>query len=99
MCDPVVEAMAAGLTVEVAAARIGILAPSLFNRRCVPSFSAGHSVNPAQLWWEVRAIAMAIGEAGNTQIVLLGATDPVRQLLEGSQGDVLSIFYAGHCRR
>jgi hypothetical protein len=26
----------------------------------------------SQLWWEERALAMAIGEAGNTQIVVLG---------------------------
>jgi hypothetical protein len=83
MCDPLVEAMAAGLTAEVAAAS------GIWLRRCsteaAPRVSAGHFGNPGQLWWEERATAMAIGGAGNTQIVLLGATELVRQLLEGSQ--------------
>jgi hypothetical protein len=75
MCDQFVDAMAKGLTAEAAAARIGISARSLFywqkeHAEFLQVIQEGWQ--RSQLWWEERALAMAIGEAGNTQIVVLG---------------------------
>ena len=75
MCDRLVDAMAGGLTAEAAAARIGISARSLFNwQKEHPEFlqAIQEGRQRSQLWWEERALAMASGEAGNTQIVMLG---------------------------
>ena len=75
MCDRLVEAMAKGLSAEAAAARIGISARSLFNwQKQHPEFlqAIQEGRQKSQLWWEERALAMANGEAGNTQIVMLG---------------------------
>ena len=75
MGDRLVEAMAGGLTAEAAAARIGISARSLFywqkeHAEFLQAIQEG--CQRSQLWWEERALAMASGEAGNTQIVMLG---------------------------
>ena len=75
MCHRLVEAMATGLTAEAAAARIGISARSLFYwQKEHPEFlqAIQEGRQRSQLWWEERAIAMANGEAGNTQLVVLG---------------------------
>jgi hypothetical protein len=66
--------MATGLSVEAAAAKIGISARSLFywqrehRNSCRPFRKAGRRL---LLWWEERALALANGEPGNTQIVSL----------------------------
>jgi hypothetical protein len=63
------------LTAEAAAARIGITARSLFNwQKEHPEFlqAIQEGRQRSQLWWEERALAMANGESGNTQIVMLG---------------------------
>jgi hypothetical protein len=75
MCGRLVEAMADGLTAEAAAARIGISARSLFYwQKEHPEFlqAIQEGRQRSQLWWEERALAMANGESGNTQIVMLG---------------------------
>jgi hypothetical protein len=75
MCDRLVEAMAEGLTAEAAAVRIGIMARSLFNwQKQHPEFlqAIQEGRQRSQLWWEERALTLANGEAGNTQIVMLG---------------------------
>jgi hypothetical protein len=75
MCARLVEAMAEGLTAEAAAAKIGISARSLFYwQQQHPEFlqAIQEGRQRSQLWWEERALAMANGEAGNTQIVMLG---------------------------
>jgi hypothetical protein len=75
MCDRRVEAMAKGLTAEAAAARIGISARSLFYwQQPHPEFlqAIQEGWQRFQLWWEEQAIAMANGDSGNAQIVMLG---------------------------
>ena len=75
MCDRLVEAMGKGLTAEAPAARIGTSARSLFNwQKQHPEFlqAIQEGRQRSQLWWEERALAMANGESGNTQIVMLG---------------------------
>jgi hypothetical protein len=67
--------MAGGLSAEAAAARIGISARSLFywqqqHPEFLQAIQGGRQ--RSQLWWEERAIAMAKGGTGNTQIVMLG---------------------------
>jgi hypothetical protein len=74
-CDRIIEAMANGLSAEAAAAGIGISARSLFYwQQQHPEFlqAIQEGRQRSQLWWEKRAIAMAKGGAGNTQIVMLG---------------------------
>jgi hypothetical protein len=74
MCDRLVEAMAGGLTAEAAAAKIGISARSLFYwQQQHPEFlqAIQEGRQRSQLWWEERALAMAGGEPGNTQIVVV----------------------------
>src|SRR6266851_5042233 len=75
MCDRLVDAMGKGLTAEAAAARIGISARSLFYwQQQHPEFlqAIQEGRQRSQLWREERALAMASGESGNTQIVMLG---------------------------
>jgi len=67
--------MSGGLSAEAAAAGIGISARSLFYwQQQHPEFlqAIQEGRQRSQLWWEERAIAMAKGGAGNTQIVTLG---------------------------
>src|SRR5476649_1796084 len=74
-CSQIVEAMATGLSAEAAAAEIGVSARSLFNwQRQHPEFlqAIQEGRQKCLLWWEQRALAMARGEPGNTQIVTLG---------------------------
>ena len=71
----IADAMAMGLSVEAAAAKVGISARSLFNwQQEHPDFlqSIQEGRQRALLWWEERALAMAEGKPGSAQIVSLG---------------------------
>ncbi|MSP76092.1 MAG: hypothetical protein EXR12_08145 [Rhodospirillaceae bacterium] len=73
-CDQIVEAMATGLSAEAAAARIGISARSLFYwQRQHPEFlqAIQEGRHKCLLFWEERALEMAGGAPGNSQIVIL----------------------------
>ena len=97
MCDRLVEAMAGGLTAEAAAARIGISARSLFNwQKQHPEFlqAIQEGRQRFQLWWEERALAMANGEAGNTQIVMLGLRNRSRAAT-GWNNDTVKLEHTG----
>jgi hypothetical protein len=97
MCDRLVEAMAKGLTAEAAAARIGISARSLFNwQKQHPEFlqAIQEGRQRSQLWWEERALAMANGEAGNTQIVVLGLRNRSRAAT-GWNNDTVKLEHTG----
>jgi hypothetical protein len=97
MCDRLVDAMAKGLTAEAAAARIGISARSLFywqqqHLEFLQSIQEGRQ--RSQLWWEERALAMANGEAGNTQIVMLGLRNRSRAAT-GWNNDTVKLEHTG----
>jgi hypothetical protein len=97
MCDRLVEAMAGGLTAEAAAARIGISARSLFywqkeHEEFLQAIQEGRQ--RSQLWWEERALAMANGEAGNTQIVMLGLRNRSRAAT-GWNNDTVKFEHTG----
>jgi hypothetical protein len=97
MCDRLIEAMAKGLTAEAAAARIGISARSLFNwQKQHPEFlqAIQEGRQRSQLWWEERAITMANGEAGNTQIVMLGLRNRSRAAT-GWNNDTVKLEHTG----
>jgi hypothetical protein len=97
MCDQLVDAMAKGLTAEAAAARIGISARSLFNwQKEHPEFlqAIQEGRQRSQLWWEERALAMASGEAGNTQIVMLGLRNRSRAAT-GWNNDTVKLEHTG----
>ena len=73
-CDQIVEVMATGLSAEAAAARIGISARSLFYwQRQHPEFlqAIQEGRQKCLLFWEQRALEMAGGAPGNSQIVIL----------------------------
>jgi hypothetical protein len=97
MCDRLVEAMAGGLTAEAAAARIGISARSLFywqkeHAEFLQAIQEGR--RRSQLWWEERALAMANGESGNTQIVMLGLRNRSRAAT-GWNNDTVKLEHSG----
>ena len=97
MCDRLVEAMANGLTAEAAAARIGISARSLFywqkeHAEFLQAIQEGRQ--RSQLWWEERALAMANGETGNTQIVMLGLRNRSRAAT-GWNNDTVKLEHTG----
>jgi transposase-like protein len=97
MCDRLVEAMAKGLSVEAAAARIGISARSLFYwQQQHPEFlqAIQEGRQKSQLWWEERALAMASGDAGNTQIVMLGLRNRSRAAT-GWNNDTVKLEHTG----
>jgi len=97
MGDRLVNAMAKGLTAEAAAARIGISARSLFNwQKQHPEFlqAIQEGRQRSQLWWEERALAMANGEAGNTQIVMLGLRNRSRAA-NGWNNDTVKLEHLG----
>jgi hypothetical protein len=74
-CQRIIDAMAMGLSVEAAAAKIGVSARSLYYwQKEYPEFlqAIQEGRHKSQLWWELRAIALANGKAGNAQIVMLG---------------------------
>jgi hypothetical protein len=100
MCDRLVDAMAKGLTAEGAAAKIGISARSLFNwQKQHPEFlqAIQEGRQRSQLWWEERALAMANGESGNTQIVLLGLRNRSRAA-NGWNNDTVKLEHWGRAR-
>jgi len=97
MCDRLVNAMAGGLTAEAAAARIGISARSLFYwQQQHPEFlqAIQEGRQRSQLWWEERALAMANGESGNTQIVVLGLRNRSRAAT-GWNNDTVKLEHTG----
>jgi hypothetical protein len=97
MCGRLVDAMAGGLTAEAAAARIGISARSLFYwQQQHPEFlqAIQEGRQRSQLWWEERAIAMAGGDAGNTQIVMLGLRNRSRAAT-GWNNDTVKLEHTG----
>jgi hypothetical protein len=97
MCDRLIEAMAGGLTAEAAAARIGISARSLFYwQQQHPEFlqAIQEGRQRSQLWWEERALAMANGESGNTQIVVLGLRNRSRAAT-GWNNDTVKLEHTG----
>lgn len=74
LCDRLVRAMAEGLSAEAAAAKIGISARSSFNwQRQHPEFlqAIQEGRQKCLLYWEERGIAIANGESGNMQMVML----------------------------
>lgn len=96
--DALVKAMATGLSLEAAAASIGISARVVFdwqNRH--PEFlqSVQEGRQQALLFWERKAIAMAEGATGNAQLVMLALKNRSRaasgwhdaQRLEHTGGD------------
>ena len=75
LCAEIIAAMGEGLSAEAAAAKIGISARSLFNwQRLHPEFlqAIQEGRHLALLWWEQRALAMANGQPGNAQLIMLG---------------------------
>jgi hypothetical protein len=96
-CVQIVAAMAKGLSAEAAAARIGISARSLFYwQKEHPEFlqAIQEGRQRSQLWWEERALAMARGKAGNTQIVMLGLRNRSRAA-SGWNNDSLKLEHSG----
>jgi len=96
--DTLVEAMATGLSLEAAAASIGVSARAAFdwqNRH--PEFlqAVQEGRQQALLFWERKAIAMAAGAPGNAQLVMLALKNRSRaasgwhdaQRLEHTGGD------------
>ena len=98
MCDALVKAMATGLSLEAAAASIGISPRVVFdwqNRH--PEFlqAVQEGRQQALLFWERKAIAMAEGAPGNAQLIMLALKNRSRaasgwhdaQRLEHTGGD------------
>jgi hypothetical protein len=98
MCDRLVEAMADGLTAEAAAAKIGISARSLFYwQQQHPEFlqAIQEGRQRSQLWWEERALAMAGGEPGNTQIVTLALKNRSRAASGWNNDNTMKLEHTG----
>jgi hypothetical protein len=75
MCGKVIAAMATGLSLDAAAAEIGISPRSAYKfQREFPEFA--HAVEQGRAlslaFWERRAIAVATGQPGNAAIISLG---------------------------
>ena len=75
LCDQIIAAMGEGLSVEAAAAKVGISVRSLYywqeeHPEFMQSIQEGRI--RALLWWEQRALEMAQGKPGSAQIVSLG---------------------------
>ena len=100
--DALVKAMATGLSLEAAAASIGVSARAAFdwqNRH--PEFlqAVQEGRQQALLFWERKAIAMAAGAPGNAQLVMLALKNRSRaasgwhdaQRLEHTGGDGVAI--------
>ena len=102
-CDRIIEAMATGLSAEAGAARIGISARLLFYwQQQHPEFlqAIQEGRQRSQLWWEKRAIALAKGGAGNTQIVMLGLRNrcPCRKVYPHGSGQADRVVSVGWFR-
>lgn len=75
LCDRIVEAMATGLSLDAAAAEIGISPRSTYKfQRDFPEFAQAVEEGRAKAlaFWERRAIAVASGKPGNAAIISLG---------------------------
>lgn len=97
LCSQIIETMAAGLSAEAAAAKIGISARSLFNwQKQHPEFlqAIQEGRQRALLFWEERAIAMANGQPGNCQIVVLGLKNRSRAA-SGWHHDPVKLEHSG----
>jgi hypothetical protein len=89
--------MATGLSAEAAAAKIGISARALFYwQRKHPEFlqAIQEGRQRGLLWWEKRALAMARGRPGNTQIVTLALRNRSRAA-HGWNNDVVKVEHSG----
>ena len=89
--------MATGLSAEAAAAKIGISARSLFYwQREHPEFLQAIQEGRQQglLWWEKRALEMARGKPGNTQIVTLALRNRSRAA-HGWNNEALKVEHRG----
>jgi hypothetical protein len=74
LCDQIIAAMGEGLSVEAAAAKVGISVRSLYYwQQEHPEFmqSIQEGRIRALLWWEQRALEMAQGKPGSQQVVIL----------------------------
>ena len=98
ICDALVNAMATGLSLEAAAASIGISPRVVFDWQSRhPEFlqAVQEGRQQALLFWERKAIAMAEGAPGNAQLVVLALKNRSRaasgwhdaQRLEHTGGD------------
>jgi hypothetical protein len=98
ICDALVKAMATGLSLEAAAASIGISPRVVFDWQSRhPEFlqAVQEGRQQALLFWERKAIAMAEGAPGNAQLVMLALKNRSRaasgwhdaQRLEHTGGD------------
>ena len=97
-CVKIIKAMATGLSAEAAAAKIGISARSLFywqreHEEFLQAIQEGRQ--QGLLWWEERAIAMANGEPGNTQIVTLALKNRSRAA-HGWNNDSVKLEHSGN---
>jgi hypothetical protein len=89
--------MAQGLSAEAAAAKIGISARSLYNWQYQhPEFlqAIQEGRQKGLLWWEERALGMANGEPGSTQIVMLGLRNRSRAA-HGWNNDTVKVEHTG----
>lgn len=96
-CARIIKAMATGLSAEAAAAKIGISARSLFCwQRERPEFlqAIQEGRQRGLLWWEKRAIEMARGRPGNTQIVTLALRNRSRAA-HGWNNETLKVEHSG----
>jgi hypothetical protein len=72
MGEQIIDAMATGLSLDAAAAEIGISPRSAYQWQAdVPEFAQAIETGRAKalLFWEKRAIAVASGESGNAQTI------------------------------
>lgn len=89
--------MAAGLSAEAAAAKIGISARSLFYwQREHPEFlqAIQEGRQRGLLWWEKRALEMAKGKPSNTQIVTLALRNRSRAA-HGWNNETVKVEHSG----
>lgn len=74
MCERIIQAMSEGLSLDAAAAEIGVSPRSCYQwQNDIPEFSQAIETGRAKalLAWERRAIAIAGGESGNAAIISL----------------------------
>lgn len=93
----IIKAMATGLSAEAAAAKIGISARSVFYwQREHPEFlqAIQEGRQRGLLWWEKRALEMAKGKPGNTQIVTLALRNRSRAA-HGWNNETLKLEHSG----
>ena len=96
-CQLLILAMAGGLSVEAAAAKVGIGARTLFTwQQQHPQFQQAiqEGRHQALLYWEQRAIAVAHGKPGNAQLITLALKNRSRAA-SGWHHDVLKTELTG----